>query len=108
MFPYPREDQGGSNRNQFGQIIRLQLVSVPSRGLGGLTKKLASAGSLIVSFRTLSRIRWVLTEKAARIEKSKANKFPSPLEDWGGSNSTAISFGEKYRVSVPSRGYGGF
>ena len=35
MFPYPLEDQGGSNRNQFGQIIRLQLVSVPSRGLGG-------------------------------------------------------------------------
>lgn len=59
-------------------------VSVPSRGLGGANSPYAYKGAGIVS-------------------------FPSPREDWGGSNLSQIPhLTALLSVSVPSRGCGGF
>ena len=109
MFPYPREDFGGSNT-----------TTSPTKAV----KKLR--------FRTLARIFWGsnivfmnptceacqfpspledLGGSNVKFAKkvAKKTKFPSPLEDLGGSNLILTAFVlSRSQVSVPSRGYGGF
>ena len=83
-FPSPREDVGGSNSDE--QLPSpSNYVSVPSRGLGGLTVY-AAEDAIIAELFPYPREDFLGANEAGLTVNVEPTKFPSPLEDVGGSN----------------------
>ena len=65
-----------------------------SRIRGVLTNVLPNLRLTTISFRTLSRIRGELTDDESPFDRDDV-EFPSPLEDFGGSNVLYRFFAEE-------------